>query len=397
MEETNKVQDSKKVTKVDRVKEIVKPVIKRALNSKYTGIFGFALIFLGVLVCILFGLILLIKYYQMEEDGKLGNVDTKQPNITVTQEENVVINVVKKSSPSVVSIAVSQVMLKKGEGLVDEVSNIGTGFIVDPSGIIVTNQHVVSDTTATYKVITSEGKEFEIVEIVRDDSNDIAILKIDATNLPALGLGDSDTLVVGQTVIAIGTPLGEYAGSVTTGVISGTNRSVTTSSGWFGSTTKTYENVLQTDAAVNSGNSGGPLISTEGKVVGINFATTANADNISFALPINIVKQRLEEYRAYGKFIKPYVGISYQMISEYQAIYYTDVVAGALVMNIDLEGPASKVDIKRGDIIVKVNDKEVVESFAYMVQSYKVGDELTFEVWREGKTHTVKVTLIEAD
>ena len=397
MEEIKKVDENKKVKKADRVEEIVKPVVKKALTSKYTAIFGFSLIFLGVLVCILIALIFLIKYYQMEDDGKLNIEDTKQPNITITQDENVVINVVKNSSPSVVSIAVSQVLLKRGEGLVDEVSNIGTGFIVDPSGIIVTNQHVVSDVSATYKVITSEGIEYEIVEIVRDDSNDIAILKVDASNLPSLSLGDSDNLVVGQTVIAIGTPLGEYAGSVTTGVISGTHRSVTTSSGWFGSTTKTYENVLQTDAAVNSGNSGGPLISTEGKVVGINFATTANADNISFALPINIVKQRLEEYRAYGKFIKPYVGISYQMISSYQAIYYTDVVAGALVMNIDLEGPASKVDIKRGDIIVKVNEKEVEESFAYIIQSYEVGDEITLEVWREGKTHTVKVTLVEAD
>ncbi|NLE31045.1 trypsin-like serine protease [Candidatus Dojkabacteria bacterium] len=397
MEEKKNVEEIKEVKKGKKVKEMIKPVVKKALSSRYLKIFGFSLMFLGVLICILLALILLIKYYQMEEEGLINNESNSKPSITITQEEDVVIKVVKNSSPSVVSIAVSQVTLRRGEGLVDEVSNIGTGFIVDPSGIIVTNQHVVSDISATYKVITSDGKEYEIVEIVRDDGNDIAILKIDATQLPALELGDSDTLVVGQTVIAIGTPLGEYAGSVTTGVISGTNRSVTTSSGWFGSTTKTYENVLQTDAAVNSGNSGGPLISTEGKVVGINFATTANADNISFALPINTVKQRLEEYRVYGKFIKPYVGISYQMISEYQAIYYTDVVAGALVMNIDLEGPASKVDIKRGDIIVKVNEEVVEDSFAYIVQSYKVGDEITLEIWREGKTHTVKVILVEAD
>lgn len=397
MEEKKNVEEIKEVKKGEKVKEMIKPVVKKALSSRYLKIFGFSLMFLGVLICILLALILLIKYYQMEEEGLINNKSNSKPSITITQEEDVVIKVVKNSSPSVVSIAVSQVTLRRGEGLVDEVSNIGTGFIVDPSGIIVTNQHVVSDISATYKVITSDGKEYEIVEIVRDDGNDIAILKIDATQLPALELGDSDTLVVGQTVIAIGTPLGEYAGSVTTGVISGTNRSVTTSSGWFGSTTKTYENVLQTDAAVNSGNSGGPLISTEGKVVGINFATTANADNISFALPINTVKQRLEEYRVYGKFIKPYVGISYQMISEYQAIYYTDVVAGALVMNIDLEGPASKVDIKRGDIIVKVNDEVVEDSFAYIIQSYKVGDEITLEIWREGKTHTVKVILVEAD
>lgn len=397
MEEKKNVEEIKEVKKGEKVKEMIKPVVKKALSSRYLKIFGFSLMFLGVLICILLALILLIKYYQMEEEGLINNESNSKPSITITQEEDVVIKVVKNSSPSVVSIAVSQVTLRRGEGLVDEVSNIGTGFIVDPSGIIVTNQHVVSDISATYKVITSDGKEYEIVEIVRDDGNDIAILKIDATQLPALELGDSDTLVVGQTVIAIGTPLGEYAGSVTTGVISGTNRSVTTSSGWFGSTTKTYENVLQTDAAVNSGNSGGPLISTEGKVIGINFATTANADNISFALPINTVKQRLEEYRVYGKFIKPYVGISYQMISEYQAIYYTDVVAGALVMNIDLEGPASKVDIKRGDIIVKVNDEVVEDSFAYIIQSYKVGDEITLEIWREGKTHTVKVILVEAD
>ncbi len=397
MEEKKKVEEIKEVKRGEKVKEMIKPVVKKALSSRYLKIFGFSLIFLGVLICVLLTLILLIKYYQMQEEGLIDNESNNKPSITITQEEDVVINVVKNSSPSVVSIAISQVTLRRGEGLVDQVSNIGTGFIVDPSGIIVTNQHVVSDISATYKVITSEGKEYEIVEIVRDDGNDIAILKIDATQLPALELGDSDNLVVGQTVIAIGTPLGEYAGSVTTGVISGTNRSVTTSSGWFGSTTKTYENVLQTDAAVNSGNSGGPLISTEGKVVGINFATTANADNISFALPINTVKQRLEEYRVYGKFIKPYVGISYQMISEYQAIYYTDVVAGALVMNIDLEGPASKVDIKRGDIIVKVNEANVEKSFAYIIQSYKVGDELTLEVWREGTTHTVKVTLVEAD
>jgi S1-C subfamily serine protease len=341
----------------------------------------------------------LIKYSEPVRDWILGEGDTQQgtPRITVTQDEGVIIDVVQESSPSVVSIAISQITLKSGAGLVDEVSNIGTGFIVDPNGIIITNQHVVSDMTSSYKVITSDGKEYEVVEILRDDGNDIALIKVDATSLDALELGDSDNLLAGQTVIAIGTPLGEYAGSVTTGVISGLNRSVTTSSGWFGSTTKVYENVIQTDAAVNPGNSGGPLISTEGKVIGINFATTATAENISFALPINIVKQRLEEYRIYGKFIKPYIGISYQMISEYEALFYKDVVAGALVMSIDPKGPASSVDIKRGDIITKVNDKVVEQPFAYIVQSYEVGEEISLEIWRSGESKTVKVTLQEAE
>ena len=369
-------------------------------NYKHLKVFGISLLFIVVMLVILVSFILLIRYSENIQRLVL-NEDTQESNeeitVTVTEEENVIINVVREASPSVVSIAVSQLTLKSGEGLVDELSNIGTGFIVDPNGIIITNQHVVSDTSSTYKVITNDGKEYEVIEILRDDSNDIAVLKVDATSLPSLDLGNSDTLLVGQTVIAIGNPLGEYAGSVTTGVISGVNRSVTTSSGWFGSTTKVYEDVIQTDAAVNPGNSGGPLISSEGKVIGVNFATTSNADNISFALPINRVKQRLDEYRTYGKFIKPYVGISYQMISEYEAMYYKDVVAGALVIAIDPTSPASKTDIARGDIITKVEGKEVTQSFAYIIQSYKVGDEISLEVWNSGKSRTVKVTLEEAD
>jgi len=392
-----KSKDTKEGEVVEKI-ENVKPKKEKWLKLKHFRVFGFALIFLGLVVCILLTVIFFTKYFEFAQNNNGSNTgNTEQsPIVTVTDDENVIINVVKQSTPSVVSIAISQVTLKRGQGLVDEISNIGTGFIVDPNGIIITNQHVVSDTTAKYKVITNDGTEYEAVEILRDDGNDIAILKIDAKNLKALKLGDSNNLLVGQTVIAIGTPLGEYSGSVTTGVISGIGRSVTASSGWFDSTTKVYENVIQTDAAVNPGNSGGPLINTQGNVIGINFATTANADNISFALPINIVKQRLEEYRAYGKFIKPYIGISYQMISEYEALYYTDVVPGALVMNIDPNGPASKADIKRGDIITKVNGKELSQSLAYEIQSHKVGEELSLEIWRDGKTLTVKIILAQA-
>lgn len=369
---------------------------------KHLKIFGISFLVISLAIILLIVVGFLFRYVEpiqqwLSNDVEEIQEDDEEINITVTQEEGVIINVVQEATPSVVSIAISQVKLKSGEGLVDEVSNIGTGFIVDPNGIIITNQHVVSDTTASYKVITSDGKEYEVIEILRDDSNDIALLKIDAKSLKALGLGDSEKLVAGQTVIAIGTPLGEYAGSVTTGVISGLNRSVTTSSGWFGSTTKVYENVIQTDAAVNSGNSGGPLINTEGNVIGINFATTANADNISFALPINTVKQRLEEYRTYGKFIKPYIGISYQMISEYQAMFYENVVAGALVMSVDPDGPAANADVKRGEIITKVNGESVGQAFSYIVQSFKVGEEIELEIWKDGETRNVKVTLTEAE
>ena len=367
---------------------------------KHIKIFGIALLVFATVIVSLTSLLVLIRYSDTIQELILGTpreVQEQETPLTITQEENVIINVVDEVSPSVVSIAVSQLSLRTGEGLVDEVTNIGTGFIVDPNGIVITNQHVVSNTSATYKVTTSDGQDYDIVEIVRDDGSDIALLKIDATELPCVKLGDSDKLMAGQTVIAIGTPLGEYSGSVTTGVISGLNRSVSTSSGWFGATTKTYENVIQTDAAVNPGNSGGPLISTEGKVIGVNFATTANADNISFALPINLVKRRLEEYRTYGKFIKPYLGVSYRMISEYEAIYYQDVVAGALVVTVDPSSPASEAGIQRGDIITKIEDEAVGQSLSTAIQAYEVGEEIDLEIWREGETQTVNVVLVESD
>jgi serine protease Do len=261
----------------------------------------------------------------------------------------------------------------------------------------VTNQHVVSDTDATYVVITVDGEEYEVTDIERDNNNDIAVLKIDAQELKALTLGDSDSLAVGQTVITIGTPLGEYVGSVTTGIISGLDRDVTASTGWFGSTAKTYENVIQTDAAVNPGNSGGPLLNSSGEVIGINFATTSNADNISFALPINLVKERVDEYRTFGKFIKPYLGVSYQMISEYQALYYDNVVAGALIVRVDPYGPAKDAGLERGDIITEFAGEEVDQSLANMISSHEVGEEIELKVWNDGDERTLKVTLEEQD
>lgn len=339
---------------------------------------------------------LLFKSYDLlnlnEETGKGNDID-----VLVTDDEALIINVVESVKDSVVSIAVSELSFSTEEGVIDNVDNIGTGFIVDENGLIITNQHVVSDETADYKVITSNGSEYNVVKIVRDDVSDIALIKIDATELTPIELGDSENVVVGQTVIAIGTPLGDYAGTVTTGVISGLNRSVTTGSSWFGGTEKDYENVIQTDAAVNPGNSGGPLLNTNGKVVGINFATTTNADNISFALPINVVKERIEEYRTYGKFIKPYIGISYQIISEYVAYYYSDLVPGVLVVRIDTDGPAYNAGLRKGDIITEIEGKSVVDSFTTVLDQYDPEDEIEVTYVRNGEISTISITLAEAD
>jgi len=318
-------------------------------------------------------------------------------SLVVSQDEADLISMVKEAQEGVVSIAVSQMSLSRDEGVVTSDSNIGTGFVVDASGWIVTNQHVVSSSSADYKVVTSDGEQYDVTEVVRDDANDIAILKIDAQNLKVLPFGDSDNLAVGQDVIAIGTPLGEYSGSVTKGIISGLDRSVSASSSWYGATSKTYEGVIQTDAAVNPGNSGGPLLNSQGEIIGVNFATTSGADNISFALPINIVKEKIEEYRTYGKFIKPYLGVSYQTISEFEAYYYSNVVAGAFVVSIDSNGPAYVAGIRKGDIITKFGEDDVTASLATLIQKHEVGEEIDVEYYRSGSTDTTTVTLVEAD
>ncbi len=321
----------------------------------------------------------------------------EKEKIIIKSEENVIIEVVEKSKDAVVSIAVNRVEFVPKEGIIDSVSNIGSGFIVDPSGLIITNQHVVSDENADYKIITNEGEEYEVTQIFRDDINDIALLKINTEDLPVLELGDSDNLIQGQLVIAIGTPLGEYAGSVTKGVISGLNRSVTARSQGFWGVAKTYEDVIQTDAAVNPGNSGGPLFNSKGQVIGVNFATTAGADNISFALPINNVKKRMDEYRVYGKFLKPYLGIEYQMISENEAMYYEDLEAGALVRRVVEGSPADIAGLERLDIIMKINDEKVGDSFANIIQNYSVGEEITLEILRDGEVIKLPATLDEMD
>lgn len=336
-----------------------------------------------------------VKEYLKESSDKSDN----NIELLVTEQEKNVIDIVKQSQESVVSIAVSQIALEQGQGLVDTTNKIGTGFIVDESGIVITNQHVVSDKTSDYKVVNSHGDEFVVTTILRDDISDIALLRIDKGDkeLKALKLGDSDKLVVGQNVLAIGTPLGEFAGSVTTGIISGLNRTVSAGQSWFGSTIKTYEGVIQTDAAINPGNSGGPLINSQGEVIGVNFATTQGVDNISFALPINSVKNRLEEYKTHGKFIRPYLGVSYQMISAYEALYYKNVVPGALVVRVEPISPAFVAGIRKGDIITQFGEKKVDRSLAELIQQHKVGEEVEVKVTREGKEQVFKVKLGEME
>jgi len=310
-----------------------------------------------------------------------------------------VADIVERVSPAVVSIAVADVSLEEGSGVSSSTSNIGTGFIIDPAGVIVTNQHVVSDTTAEYQVVTKDNKVLTPSKIVRDTFNDVAFVFVDGQSLQALTMGDSDKLRVGETVIAIGTPLGEFPGSVTTGVISGLKRTVQTGGSFWGAS-REYENVIQTDAAVNPGNSGGPLINSSGEVVGVNFATTSGADNISFALPISLVKDRLAEYKQYGRLRAAYLGVTYSLLSASQAKVY-GLPQGALVRSVVSGSPAAEAGIQRGDVITKIADQAVSTTFATQIQKLTIGSTIDVVIWRQqgpqaqGAEQTVKLKVGE--
>lgn len=323
-------------------------------------------------------------------DQKEGVIEMELPSGEESTED-LITKIVEQASPAVVTVAVDTLAFDYERGYIDQQSGIGSGFVVDPDGLILTNQHVVSDEEASYSVILPGSEEAITVDkIYRDNTNDIAILKINKSGLPALKLGDSDKLKRGNLVVAIGNPFGELEGTSTVGYVTGLNRDVQAGSGFFGSVTY-YEGVIQTDAAINPGNSGGPLLNSKGEVIGVNFATTSGADNISFALPINRVKDRLAIFEQEGRFPQPYIGISY---SQRTMFLKNNVLAGAVVYEVEKEGPADKAGVKRGDIIVKADDKDLAEySLANIIQSKEIGAKLALEIRREGEIVEVEVVV----
>ncbi len=280
-----------------------------------------------------------------------------------------------------------------------QVSAIGSGFIVSSDGLIVTSKHVVADPApATYDVITSTGKKYTVKNIYRDPLNDIAILKIDpnqnpGTTLTPVVMGDSSKLQVGQFVVAIGTALGEFRNTVTTGVISGLGRTVTAGDQFQGYV-ENLNNVIQTDAAINPGNSGGPLVDSNADVIGINTAIAQNGQNIGFALPINIVKDAITNFNKTGQFNRPYLGVTYTTLSQQMALL-NDVVQGAYIRSVVAGSPAEKAGIQQGDIIVKFDGEAVTEKndLAGIIAKKKPGDTVSITVWRNGKTVDLTATL----
>lgn len=280
-------------------------------------------------------------------------------------------------------------------GKVDiEQVDIGSGFIVDKSGLVVTNKHVVSQgQPSDYKVVLADDSEHQVEKIWRDPANDLAILKISSNDLPTMVLGDSENIKVGNFVIAIGTALGEFRHTVTTGVVSGLGRGITAGDGYSGS--ERIENVIQTDAAINPGNSGGPLLNSGGQVIGVNVAVSQGGNNIGFALPINVVKESLNNFNTTGQFDRPYFGVRYQMVSKEQGIL-NSVPAGAYVVEVVKGSSAESAGIAKGDVITKFDGQSVVDlenGIVGILAKKKIGDRLVVEYYRENESKRVEVVL----
>ncbi len=343
-------------------------------------------------------------------------------------DDDVVVSLVERNAPGVVSIVISKDVpkartffqnpfffdlfdsngiapLQRGSGGTEKRQiGSGSGFFVSPDGLIVTNKHVVADADAEYTVMTYDGKEHAAVVLARDPAHDIAVLRIEGSGFPALDFGDSDRVKVGQTVIAIGNPLGEFENSVTRGIISGLKREVSAGAGLGRS--EQLSGIFQTDAAINPGNSGGPLFNLSGEVIGMNVAMAQGAENIAFALPMNQVKRIIEQVKTTGKISTPYLGVRYIILNEAIAKenslpfnYGALIIRGQKMTDFAVipGSPADKAGIVENDIILEIDGEKVDEGhqITSIVAEKNVGDDISLKVWHKGDTQNVKVQLAE--
>lgn len=354
--------------------------------------------------------------------SRMSNLSGKQLTDDVTankiyDEESTVTDVVEQALPGVVTIEIHKTQQTQDRITLDPFDpfggfqrvpgssqdiqqNIGSGFVVSADGMIITNKHVVADTSATYQVITSDEKKYAVENIYRDPLNDLAILKINATGLHALHLGDSAHLKLGQTAIAIGTPLGEFTNTVTTGIISGLGRGITAGSPYEGYVER-LDGVIQTDAAISPGNSGGPLLNSKAQVVGVNTAVSSSGQNIGFAIPSNIVTELISSFaKRGGSYEHPYVGVRYKMVSKNAAIQ-NDIVEGAYVVEVIENSPAQKAGLAADDVITSFDGHTISgtdeQSLAKLILDKKVGDTVRVVYWRDGRSSTTTITLEKAN
>ncbi len=377
-------------------------------------------------------------YFQKQISQFLNLVDDRISKVQVIEKkpeeeylsaisyEQAVINAVKTASPSVVSIVISKNVPVYQEKVVNPFGEIpgfeiripqrvevgkelkqvgsGSGFIVSSDGLILTNKHVVLDESAEYTVIIDDDTKYPAKILAKDPVQDLAVIKIDGDNFPAIKLGNSDSVQVGQTAIAIGNALGKFSNTVSVGVVSGNERTISASN-TSGSFSEVLENVIQTDAAINQGNSGGPLLNLRGEVIGVNVANAEGAQAIGFAIPINIAKKGVEQVSKTNKITYPFLGVRYVLVSDkVKKDNNLSVDYGALIKGgIDGEpavydgSAAQKAGLKEGDVILEFDGQKITPqtSMAKIIQKYNPGDTVIIKVLRGGAELNLEVTLGE--
>ncbi len=371
------------------------------------------------------------------ETPSAGNVYTPQ-----TSQEEAIINAVKGVSPAVVSIVISkdvpvleeyyynpfgdfgnlfggpipdvQIPQYRQNGTQKQEIGGGTGVIVSSDGLVLTNKHVVADTAAEYTVLTNDGKKFTAKVLARDPVQDVAIIKIEQEistggqgeavlkPFPIAKLGDSDNLQIGQTVIAIGNALGEFRNTVSVGVISGLGRTISASDSGGGET-EILEDIIQTDAAINKGNSGGPLVNLKGEVIGINAAMAETAQSIGFTIPINKAKRDITQVQKSGKIIYPFLGVRYILVNEKVkeanklAVDYGALISGNGQAAITPGSAADKAGLKEKDVILEINNEKITSdnSLAKVLLKYLPGDKVILKILRGTQEGNFEVVLGE--
>lgn len=351
-------------------------------------------------------------------DRTINNTSPIQSKQTVlSSESNIISNIAKTVGQSVVSVNVTSQTAPASGGFgfglgggAQTQQDAGTGIIISADGLIITNRHVIPDGTTSVSVTLSDGTSYNNVQVVGrtgdQDTLDIAFLKITNLNgktlVPAT-IGDSAQMQVGDQVVAIGNALGQFQNTVTSGIISGYGRSVQAGDS-SGSTSENLSDLFQTDAAINEGNSGGPLVNLSGQVIGINTAIASDSQNIGFAIPINDVTGLIKSVEQTGKLEQPYLGIIYVPItSDVAQQYNLSVSNGAYIptssqigeASIIAGGPADKAGLQEGDIITAIDGTAINEntSLTSILDQDKVGQTVTLNVIRGGKTLSIKATL----
>ncbi len=340
-----------------------------------------------------------------------------------------IISTIKKVMPSVVSISISKNLADVKKEMKEEFASAsptvgempqipedavdshgmvkiggGSGFIVHANGIILTNKHVVTDGNAEYTVLLNDNRNFKAIVLARDPIEDIAILKIEATKLPAIRLGDSSKVELGEEMLAIGNALGLFRNTVSSGIVSGMARTIRAATDPK-APMQELRGLIQTDAAINPGNSGGPLVNMRGEAIGINAAIVFGAQNLSFALPINAAKRDLEDLKTHGHIRRPLLGLRYLVVDE-NLKYKMKLAAsyGALVLGqapqteaIVPGSPAHKAGLQEKDLILECNGEKLTseKTIADFLETLKVGDKMNLKLVRNGKEIDTQVVLAE--